>query len=174
LGNGTNPVQLVAPGTAGNVLTSNGTTWQSAAPSILSGTLVLLYSNETDVTVSNSTAENNFTGKNWTMNIPKNTYTYYLLEAEVTFNEANNQNQSVSVVWRFNQGTSFIRNYNWQHMGSNYIGLRTGVQLGATLTALVNNSVLSEGANLKLSGQMNVAHANIQMTAHSFRVYGIR
>lgn len=29
LGNGTDPVQTVAPGTSGNVLTSNGTTWQS-------------------------------------------------------------------------------------------------------------------------------------------------
>lgn len=31
LGNGTSPVQFVAPGTAGNVLTSDGTTWTSAA-----------------------------------------------------------------------------------------------------------------------------------------------
>jgi len=33
LGNGTSAVQFVAPGTTGNVLTSNGTTWTSAAPS---------------------------------------------------------------------------------------------------------------------------------------------
>lgn len=32
LGNGTNAVQTVSPGTSGNVLTSNGTTWQSSAP----------------------------------------------------------------------------------------------------------------------------------------------
>lgn len=32
LGNGTSAVQAVAPGTNGNVLTSNGTTWTSAAP----------------------------------------------------------------------------------------------------------------------------------------------
>jgi hypothetical protein len=31
LGNGTSPVQFVAPGTSGNVLTSNGTTWTSSA-----------------------------------------------------------------------------------------------------------------------------------------------
>jgi hypothetical protein len=31
LGNGTSAVQVVAPGTNGNVLTSNGTTWTSAA-----------------------------------------------------------------------------------------------------------------------------------------------
>ncbi len=39
LGNGTSAVQFVAPGTSGNVLTSNGTTWTSAAPtSALLGT----------------------------------------------------------------------------------------------------------------------------------------
>lgn len=32
LGNGTSAVQAVAPGTSGNVLTSNGTTWSSAVP----------------------------------------------------------------------------------------------------------------------------------------------
>lgn len=33
LGNGTSAVQTVAPGTSGNVLTSNGTTWTSAPSS---------------------------------------------------------------------------------------------------------------------------------------------
>jgi len=32
LGNGTSAVQTVAPGSSGNILTSNGTTWQSTAP----------------------------------------------------------------------------------------------------------------------------------------------
>lgn len=32
LGNGTSPVQFVAPGVSGNYLRSNGTTWESAAP----------------------------------------------------------------------------------------------------------------------------------------------
>jgi len=32
LGNGTSAFQVVAPGTAGNVLTSDGTTWQSTTP----------------------------------------------------------------------------------------------------------------------------------------------
>jgi hypothetical protein len=32
LGNGTSAVQVVAPGTSGNVLTSNGTTWSSTTP----------------------------------------------------------------------------------------------------------------------------------------------
>jgi hypothetical protein len=32
LGNGTSALQVIAPSTAGNVLTSNGTTWQSSTP----------------------------------------------------------------------------------------------------------------------------------------------
>jgi hypothetical protein len=32
LGNGTSALQVVAPGTSGNVLTSNGTTWVSQTP----------------------------------------------------------------------------------------------------------------------------------------------
>lgn len=32
LGNGTNPVQLVSPGSNGNILTSNGSTWVSSTP----------------------------------------------------------------------------------------------------------------------------------------------
>jgi hypothetical protein len=39
LGNGTSAVQVVAPGTSGNILTSNGTTWSSTVPAItLAGT----------------------------------------------------------------------------------------------------------------------------------------
>lgn len=37
LGNGTSPVQFVAPGTPGNVLTDNGTTWISQAPAASGG-----------------------------------------------------------------------------------------------------------------------------------------
>jgi hypothetical protein len=40
LGNGTSALQVVAPGTNGNVLTSNGTTWTSTAPVV--GSLTLL------------------------------------------------------------------------------------------------------------------------------------
>ena len=38
LGNGTSAVQFVAPGSTGNVLTSNGTTWASTAPAVVLGT----------------------------------------------------------------------------------------------------------------------------------------
>lgn len=37
LGNGTSALQTVAPGTSGNILKSNGTTWTSAAPTVIKG-----------------------------------------------------------------------------------------------------------------------------------------
>jgi hypothetical protein len=41
LGNGTSPIQVVAPSTTGNVLTSNGSTWESTAPAAPTTTQVL-------------------------------------------------------------------------------------------------------------------------------------
>ena len=38
LGNGTSALQAVAPGTSGNVLTSNGTTWVSSTPAATGAT----------------------------------------------------------------------------------------------------------------------------------------
>jgi hypothetical protein len=52
LGNGTSPLQVVAPGTSGNVLQSNGTTWQSAAAGGGSG-----YTFISSTTVSGTIAE---------------------------------------------------------------------------------------------------------------------
>jgi hypothetical protein len=60
LGNGTSALQVVAPGTNGNVLTSNGTTWQSAAApssgvtSLIAGTGISVSQATGAVTVSTS------------------------------------------------------------------------------------------------------------------------
>ena len=52
LGNGTSAVQVVAPGTSGNILTSNGTTWTSAAaPSGYAGPSVQVFSSSGTFTV---------------------------------------------------------------------------------------------------------------------------
>lgn len=57
LGNGTSAVQVVAPGSSGNVLTSNGTTWASTAPAG-GGSLILLQT----VTANNSATVDLSTG----------------------------------------------------------------------------------------------------------------
>jgi hypothetical protein len=51
LGNGTSALQTVAPGTSGNVLTSNGTTWTSATPA----TAVTSINGQTGAVVDTST-----------------------------------------------------------------------------------------------------------------------
>jgi hypothetical protein len=52
LGNGTSTFQTVAPGTSGNLLTSNGTTWESTTPSAAGGGIFL----GTPVAVSGQTS----------------------------------------------------------------------------------------------------------------------
>ena len=44
LGNGTSALQAVAPGSSGNILTSNGTTWTSAAPTAFLTGMIILWS----------------------------------------------------------------------------------------------------------------------------------
>ena len=51
LGNGTSALQAVAPGTSGNVLTSNGTTWTSTAIASLPGMLGQVFSSSGTFTI---------------------------------------------------------------------------------------------------------------------------
>jgi hypothetical protein len=61
LGNGTSAVQFVAPGTSGNVLTSNGTTWTSAAAGggFPSGTAILFAQTAAPTGFTKSTTHDN-------------------------------------------------------------------------------------------------------------------
>jgi len=60
LGNGTSAVQFVAPGTSGNVLTSNGSTWTSAAAAAFdSGTLMLFQQTSAPTGWTKQTTHNN-------------------------------------------------------------------------------------------------------------------
>lgn len=61
LGNGTSAVQFVAPGTSGNVLTSNGTTWTSAAGGspIPAGTVMLFFQASAPTGWTQVTTQNN-------------------------------------------------------------------------------------------------------------------
>lgn len=68
LGNGTSALQFVAPGTSGNVLTSNGTTWTSAAPT--SGWMAAYASS--DKSVATSTSLSDWTGLSFSVAANKN------------------------------------------------------------------------------------------------------
>lgn len=64
LGNGTSAVQFVAPGTSGNVLTSNGTTWQSTAPAASSPSVTLTWADTFRVSSVLAQVTNQNTGEN--------------------------------------------------------------------------------------------------------------
>ena len=64
LGDGTNPVKFVAPGASGNVLTSNGTTWASAAPPVQ---WEFLYKTADQAVTSNNTTYVDITDLQFTM-----------------------------------------------------------------------------------------------------------
>ena len=73
LGNGTSALQAVAPGSSGNVLTSNGTTWQSSTPasapvSSVNGVTGAVVTTTVDnigcvLTVANCSTSNLYTGQ---------------------------------------------------------------------------------------------------------------
>ena len=69
LGNGTSAVQFVAPGTSGNVLSSNGTTWSSTAPSA-GGITYTVTKTTTYTAVANDGVLTNTTGGAFTVTLP--------------------------------------------------------------------------------------------------------
>jgi hypothetical protein len=94
LGNGTGTPNFVAPGTTGNILTSNGTTWTSAAPAS-SGVTSLTAGN--GITVSASTgavtvSQNIYTGSTTTnTSYPVGTIcTAFVNDGTYTLNQTNN------------------------------------------------------------------------------------
>lgn len=102
LGNGTSAVQVVAPGASGNVLTSNGTTWQSTAPSGGSGgpTYVHLASD-----VANSTTSfADVTGLSFSATSGET----YWFEAQIVYTSSVTTNGSK---WAVNGPTSTVLSY---------------------------------------------------------------
>lgn len=104
LGNGTSAPLFVAPSTSGNLLTSNGTTWQSTAPAASASGLTLI----TTLTASNSTTLT-FTNTSIT-----STYDLYLF----VFNSIKfvNHNRGLGMRVSTDNGATFISaagSYSW-------------------------------------------------------------
>jgi hypothetical protein len=116
LGNGTSPLQVVAPGTTGNVLQSNGTTWQSAAAGG-SSALVFISSQ----TVSTSVAEVNFTTGF------SSTYDQYILQYfNVRSDSGGAGYLSARVYINSSLQTSNYKNTLWSMGGTTINGSNTG------------------------------------------------
>jgi hypothetical protein len=95
LGDGTSAVKFVAPGTSGNVLTSDGTTWASTAPAG-GGSLVFL-SATTGTAAATIDVETTF----------DSTYNMYMLVGELVYPSTNAQ----YLLCRFKLGTYLTASY---------------------------------------------------------------
>jgi hypothetical protein len=95
LGDGTSAVKFVAPGTSGNVLTSDGTTWASTAPAG-GGSLVFL-STTTGTAAATIDVETTF----------DSTYNMYMLVGELVYPSTNAQ----YLLCRFKLGTYLTASY---------------------------------------------------------------
>jgi hypothetical protein len=130
LGNGTSAFQVVAPGTTGNVLTSNGTTWVSqAAGAALTGQTDSASPFETSL---GSGAGVSVTGANCT-------FVGY---------EAGNRNTTGSSNTGF--GYRAIRGFAFDFLtGSNNTGV--GNQVGTSLTTGAGNTLVGHNSGLSIS-----------------------
>jgi hypothetical protein len=118
LGNGTSAPTFVAPSTTGNVLTSNGTTWTSVAPS---GGGVTSLNSQTGAVVNTT----QYAIGSYVMGRPANSYTSYnnstiagssLYAASSTNNYTtsyNEQGQGTSY-WYFSGSTSLVNTGSWR------------------------------------------------------------
>lgn len=175
VGNGANGVKLIAPGISGNLLASNGTTWIGAtSPSVLTGAVFLLWSNETNsVLLGASTTET--TLSSWVLNVVNTTYSYYLIEAQVNTNLTNNSNRNVTYDWNFKEGANLKKTIQWRSIAWTLAGVRNNsTNFAGTLKTVIPSSAVPNSANFLISGKMSLSHANATMMVRSFRVYGIK
>jgi hypothetical protein len=144
LGNGTSAFQVVAPGTNGNVLTSNGTTWQSTAPAsgvslsadntwtgtqTFSGTaakLATALTNAAEVATVSATAATGTINYDittqsvlyYTSNASANWTTNFRASSGTSLNTAMSTGQSVTVAFLVTQGATAYYNNVVQVDGS--------------------------------------------------------
>ncbi len=168
LGNAGNPVQLVSPGSVGNVLMANSTTWGSSA---LNG-LVLLNpaTSETNSSEIASSASET-TLLSWVLNVDPASFRYYILEATVMGNQGHAANANINFTWNFKEGANLKRTYAWQFIGTL---ANAGIRQATVIKTIINNTGLPNNANFIINGQMSASNAGVTMMAHSFRVYGVR
>jgi hypothetical protein len=137
LGNGTSAFQVVAPGTNGNVLTSNGTTWQSTAAS--SGALTLL---STITASSSSTVDVETTFSS--------TYEAYML----VVNGLKPSNNGQTAICRLKIGGSYVTTSNYRYWRFNQLtDSATSAQANDNasdsiyLTSAISNDASAPGAH---------------------------
>jgi len=145
LGNGTSALQVVAPGTSGNVLTSNGTTWQSTTPasvvslsanntwtgtqtfngtSSIFGTVLLNAAETTTVSATAATGTINFYVNSqsvlyYTSNASANWTLNVAFSSGTSLNTAMSTGQSVTIAFLVTQGATAYYENVFQIDGTN-------------------------------------------------------
>jgi len=143
LGNGTSAVQFVAPGTNGNVLTSNGTTWTSAAAGGGGGSFVFLGSG----TGNTSVVDFN--------NLDTSTYNSF----EIVFEDVRT---TLGCRFFISSTINSTSNYQWQQWYSNYDGsfsYATINQASSTSAIQLGTTAASAVANVGWSGRLRLIPA---------------
>lgn len=173
LGNGTSALQVVAPGTSGNVLTSNGTTWTSAAPSPNSS----ISQQDTNVTVADSVTS--FTAS-VAATTPFNVEISGISSGVVTVSKIQGTGTIVvgavlngigvppgTTITAFGTGTGGTGTYTTSATGYSSTGSKTVKITYATMTVTaVASGTLAVGQ--KLSNNLSVTISNSSIPANTF------
>jgi hypothetical protein len=168
IGNTTGAVKFAAPGTTGNVLASNGSGWTSSA---LTGLVTLLYSDEADTSVLNTSTTETIM-KSWVMNIDPALYRFYIIEADVNANQGHAANANVTFTWNFKvNNTTLIDSVQQRGVGMLAVA---GVKTVSSISATSTNSFAFSPPSLEITADPGTSNAAITMAVHGFRVYGVK
>ena len=164
LGNGTSALQTVAPGTSGNVLTSNGTTWQSTAPTTSSITLL--------GTIT-PTAVNSISLGSLTLTSYKALYIVFNgvnqgATTDTNFVSSNNQQT----------GGGIIVGSSGANSGGMWLDLATGALGGAVSSNTVSSNSSSVGGLTNVTTSSTIIYFRLSGTktftaVGSIRIYGV-
>lgn len=151
LGNGASTVQFVAPGASGNVLSSDGTTWQSTAPSV--GALTLI-----STQVLSGATEATFTG------ITDNTL---LLSFS---NVTGSATTGAYVACQFGNGSYLTSSYAYYVQTSTAASTYTSTTSGSAAAAIISSSFNS--TSLYANGAIYIYNTPSSCSLNGLASYG--
>lgn len=165
LGNGVAAVQFVAPGTSGNVLASNGTTWASATPTIIAPTAIGQVPFSTDGTTYTATqkiTQGTAVASTSGTNIDFTSIPSWVKRITLIFNEVSTSGSAGTVA---QLGTGATPTYTT----SGYLSTSVGTAAVPGATSYTNGfGIRNDNATYVLSGHMVLTNisGNIWISSH--------
>jgi hypothetical protein len=161
LGNGTSALQTVAPGTSGNILTSNGTTWTSATPAAGGSTLTAVASGSLS---NGSTVVINVDG---TVSVVAGTT--QAVGTPVVFNSASSANLAATYDAASQRVVIAYRNGGNGNRGTAVVGTVSGTSISFGTPVVFNNAFTT---NISATYDANSARVVIAYTDWNNSYYG--